>query len=76
MLNGTRNAAGNIKIRRDDFAGLPYLPIVRCVSGIDSRARCADRRAKLVCDRQDDFLELSRLGAECTTAGNDERERT
>src|SRR5580704_4723925 len=46
MLNGARNADGDIKVRRHHLAGLADLPVVRRVAGIDRGARGADRGAK------------------------------
>src|SRR6476659_3409819 len=53
MLDRTRNADRDVKLRRHHLAGLPDLPVVRRVAGIDRGARGTDRRAELVGDRLD-----------------------
>src|SRR6476620_11580838 len=39
MLDGARYADRDVEFRRHDLAGLPDLPVVGCVAGIDRRAR-------------------------------------
>jgi hypothetical protein len=48
MLNGAGYADGDVEIGRHDLAGLADLPVVRRVTGVDRRARGADRGAELV----------------------------
>src|SRR5688500_9436567 len=55
MLDRAGNADRNVKLGRDHFAGLPDLPIIRRIAGVDRRPRGADRRAELVRHRFDVF---------------------
>src|SRR5262249_35707003 len=55
MLNGAGNADREIKLGRHHLAGLPDLPVVRRVAGIDRRPRSADGGAELVGHRFDVF---------------------
>ena len=71
MLDGTRNACCNIKLRCDDLASLPNLQIVRRITSIDSRAGCADGCAKFICDRGQNRVELLLGGQTTTTRDND-----
>ena len=48
VLDGARDADGDVELRRDDLAGLADLLVVRRVAGIDRRARGAHRGAELV----------------------------
>ena len=48
MLDGAANAAGNIDLGRNDFAGLPDLERVIAVAGITGATRCADGTAEQV----------------------------
>src|SRR5215475_14382625 len=43
MLDGPGYPHRDVKLRRDDLSGLPDLPIVRCIAGVDCGARGADR---------------------------------
>jgi len=58
MLDGARNADGDIEFRRHHLAGLSDLEVVGGVAGIDRGARSADARAELVGERQDVLVEL------------------
>ena len=70
MLDGTRDAAGDVELRRH-LAGLADPPVVWRVAGIDSGTACTNGGTELVGDRQDDLPE--RLGrAERTATGYDE----
>src|SRR5580692_12325810 len=71
MLNGTRYADGDIKVRRHHFAGLANLPIVRRVAGIDRGARGADRGAELIRHRLYIFGEVV-AALHRPAAGNDD----
>jgi len=51
MLDRTRDTDGDVKLRRDDLAGLANLIIVRDKAGIDSRTACTERRTELVGER-------------------------
>src|SRR5262249_6396739 len=74
MLDRAGNPDRDVKFWRDDLAGLPDLPIVRRVAGIDGGARSAHRRAELVRYRFDIFLEV--LGVlHRAAAGNDDLRR-
>src|SRR5450631_564686 len=55
MLDRAGDADGDIKFRRHHLAGLPDLPVVRRISGIDRGARGADAGAELVGERLDIF---------------------
>ena len=48
MLDRTRYTDRDIKIGRNHLAGLPNLPVIRRIAGIDGRARCADSGAQRV----------------------------
>ena len=71
MLDGTGNAAGDVKIRGNHLAGLANLPVVGGIARIDGSARGANGGTELVGDGKDDFLELFRR-AQCTTTGDDD----
>lgn len=60
MLDGARDADGNVEIGGDHLAGLADLPVIGGIARIDRCARGTDSGAELVGDRQDDFLELLR----------------
>ncbi len=44
MLDRTRDAAGDVELRRDHLARLPHLTVVRCIARIDGGAAFADCR--------------------------------
>ena len=48
MLDRTRDADGDIQVRRDHLAGLADLPVVRCKARVDGGAGCANGGAQLV----------------------------
>src|SRR5579863_8391537 len=60
MLDSAGNADRDIEVGRHHFSGLPDLPVVRRIAGIDRRARGADRGAELVRDRLYIFGEVVR----------------
>jgi hypothetical protein len=59
VLDGARDADGDVEFRGDDLAGLADLVVVRGVARVDRGARGADARAKLVGEREDVLVELS-----------------
>ena len=70
MLDRARYPDRDIQIGGDDFPGLPDLKIVGRVAGTDSTVTRADRRAKPVGQRGEDFFEA--LGTpQPAPAGND-----
>src|SRR3954470_24721544 len=58
MLDRAGNADRDIELRRHHLAGLPDLPVVRRVAGIDRGARGADAGAEPVGERLDIFGEI------------------
>src|SRR6185295_4636512 len=58
MLDRARDADRDVELRRHHLAGLPDLPVVRRVAGVDCGARGADRGTELVGDRLDIFGEI------------------
>src|SRR5262249_19136409 len=70
MLDGARDADGNVQLRRDDLAGLADLIVVGNEAGIDRRAGGADRGAELAGDAFDEMETLGRLHA--AAAGDDD----
>src|SRR6516225_4023685 len=71
MLNGAGNADRDIEVGRHDLTGLPNLPIVWSVAGIDGGARGADCSAELVRHRFDIFGEVFAV-LHRAAAGNDD----
>src|SRR5690606_32170664 len=47
MLDGSRDAAGDVELGRHDLAGLADLQLVGCISGVDRRPAGADGRVEL-----------------------------
>ncbi|MNV31888.1 hypothetical protein D3C71_1232100 [compost metagenome] len=70
MLDGARDARGDVQLRRDDLAGLAHLPVVRGVACIHGGAAGAQARVELVGQRRHHFVEL--LGAAQGTATRDD----
>src|SRR5690242_4862703 len=60
VLDRAGYATGNVEVGGNHLAGLADLEVVRRIAGIDSGARCTDRRAKLVGNRLEIFLEILR----------------
>src|SRR5690606_32758845 len=69
VLDGTGNTNSDVKLRRYDLAGLPYLHIVGNEAGIDGSTRCANRRAQLVGQRVQQLEIVAILHA--ATTGDD-----
>ncbi len=63
MLDRAGDADRDVKLRRDDLAGLADLIVVGDEPGIDRGARRADRGAELVGDRLDQMEIVARLHA-------------
>src|ERR1051326_1175479 len=55
VLDGAGDADRDVELGRHHLAGLPNLPIVGSIAGVDRGARGADRGAELVGDRLDVF---------------------
>src|SRR3546814_8473694 len=70
MLERAGDADGDIKLWRDDLAGLADLVVVRHEAGIDGGAAGADGGAQLVGDRFDQLEILAR--AHATAARDDD----
>src|SRR5690606_20982358 len=66
----TGDADRDVQLRRDDFAGLTDLHVVRHEAGVNGRARSANGSAQLVGQRVQ-VLEVVTI-AHTTTAGNDD----
>src|SRR5215218_7136647 len=60
VLDGARNADGNVELRSDDLAGLANLVIVGRIARIDRGAAGADGGAELVGERVEQSMELLR----------------
>ena len=58
MLNRAADARCDVELRRNDFASLTDLQIVRRVARIHRCAACAQRSAEFVSQWRHDFLEL------------------
>jgi hypothetical protein len=58
VLDGARDADGDVEVRRDDLAGLADLPVVRHEARVDRGARGAHRRAELVGERLEHLGEV------------------
>src|SRR5258705_5270196 len=71
MLNRAGNTDGDIQFGRNHLAGLPNLPVIRRISGIDRGARGADTGAELVGERLDIFGEIL-AALHGATAGDDD----
>ncbi|KAF1854083.1 hypothetical protein Lal_00005300 [Lupinus albus] len=73
MLDGARDADGDIEVRRDDLAGLADLIVVRDEAGIDGGAAGTDGGPQLVGDGFQQVEIVARLHA--APAGNDDAGR-
>src|SRR5690606_32290743 len=58
MLDGARDADGDVEVRGDDLAGLADLPVIGGVARIDCGARGAKGGAELFGQGGEDFGEL------------------
>src|SRR6187401_633023 len=74
MLDRARDADRDVELRRHHLAGLPHLPVVRRIAGIDRCARRADRGAELVRHRLDVLGEIL-AALHRAAAGNDDLRR-
>src|SRR5437867_2468025 len=71
MLDRTRDAGGDVQLRRDDLAGLSDLPVVRRITRIDGGAARTERGAEFVRQWRQHLVEL--VGrAEGPPAGDDD----
>src|SRR5215469_4483608 len=70
MLDRAGDADGDVKLRRNDLAGLADLIVIRHKPGIDRGAGCADRRAEPVGDRFQQVEIVARLHS--APAGDDD----
>ena len=69
MLDGAGDADGEVQLRRNDFAGLTDLQLIRHISGVDRGARRTDRGTQLF-RKVEDQLELFGR-AQRTATGHD-----
>ncbi len=71
MLDRARNTAGDIELRRNDLARLPYLELLVHPALLDRHARGSDRSTQLVCKWCEHIGEPFRA-IHSTTTRNDE----
>src|SRR6185437_3588 len=71
MLNRSGNTDSDIEFRRHHLPGLTDLPVVRCITGIDSGTRGADCGTKLVSHRLDVLGEVL-AALHCASAGDND----
>src|ERR1700687_5242876 len=74
MLDRAGNADRDIEFRPHHLAGLPDLPVVRRIAGIDRGARRTDAGAELVGERLDIFGDIV-AALHSAAAGNDDLRR-
>ena len=71
MLDGAGDADREVKLRRDDLAGLADLVVIRDKTGVDRSSGCTERRTKLVGKRLEQGVVVLAT-AQTTTTGDDD----
>jgi hypothetical protein len=71
MLDGAGDADREVKLRRNDLAGLANLVVIRDKTGVDRSTGGTERRTELVGERFEQLLVVLAT-AQTATAGNDD----